>query len=72
MGSTVAGLISGTGGGFTVAHSLVMSMAGAGRAPSRDDGGKYGDAAGRRDEMLHVLLPSDVDLVWDRPMIGTR
>src|SRR5450631_3359461 len=34
LGSTVAGLSSGTGGGFTVVHSLVMSMAGAGTAAS--------------------------------------
>src|ERR1700722_11513394 len=32
LGSTVAGLSSGTGGGFTVAHSVVMSLARAGDA----------------------------------------
>src|SRR5262249_33866296 len=32
LGSTVAGLSSGTGGGFTVAHSVVMSLAWTGRA----------------------------------------
>src|SRR5437763_11318486 len=32
LGSTVAGLSSGTGGGFTVDHSVVMSLAPAGRA----------------------------------------
>src|SRR6266436_5237238 len=32
LGSTVAGLSSGTGGGFTLAHSVVMSLASAGTA----------------------------------------
>src|ERR1700691_1866551 len=34
LGSTVAGLSSGTGGGFTVAHSVVMSLARTGSAAS--------------------------------------
>ena len=32
LGSTVAGLSSGTGGGFTCVHSLVMSIAATGAA----------------------------------------
>src|ERR1700688_1970374 len=32
LGSTVTGLSTGTGGGFTVAHSTVTSLASAGRA----------------------------------------
>src|SRR5215472_782119 len=34
LGSTVAGLSSGAGGGFTVAHSVVMSLARAGAIPN--------------------------------------
>src|SRR6266700_571184 len=34
FGSTVTGLSSGTGGGFTLAHSVVTSLAKAGMAPS--------------------------------------
>src|SRR5262245_27839366 len=53
LGSTVAGLSSGTGGGFTWVHSLVMSIADTGAAKAAI----AASAAKRQKSFVFMILP---------------